>query len=850
MGLPKAIFTFFMVLLVLSVDTLPAEAQTPFVKKRQVFLLFNDNNSLVDLSINPSNNSMLYADLNGNLGFDINSLGFSKTEAFLYGIAPTSHQLFRIDANGMIELMYALNLNAGNEYLAGDVTPDGQFLVAIGSANGISNSLVKIDLTDPDFGIENLPMGGNRQILDLAFDPITSIAYAYDGNNKEVITVDINTGATTVLGIFDEQNDGFGLYFNAFGELFIYGSTIFGIIDALFAVDKTTGNEFQIATGPVMSLADMASCPYAVEIRSTVALNSALPCSEIEYEYTIANQSGEMLTGIDLQHQLPEGFNLLAVLENPLGGIQDITAAPSTLLIENITIPQGIFTVKILVEIGDIPADEYNSQTVLMNLPPELGSLIYSDDPNTTAFEDSTFIEVIRIEEDSIYTTDLVCEGESLVLDASTYGNNILWNNGSTDLQLEVDESGVYFFDATSGCQSVFVSYEITVATCPFTISLDLVIDPAETLPCSEVVYRFEIDNDSGGERVNIGLVDTLPDGFKLLEVLNNPYGGQLKADLPDNVIDIEGMTLHLDQDYLEFLVEIGDVSPGIYQNRGKLYNLPNNIGMFRFSDDPATQPFDSTGLQVFGTGSDTLYLVAYICEGEILNLDVSQFGIDYIWSTGSTESNIMVSLPGNYDVVLFNGCDPTYVFYTVKQAPALSVHTAFQQATIFQSEYITFNLDIHNEDDSLAIYWNDVANPGFSCQNCQTLTVQPIVDTEYGVLVANEFCTDSLTFLVEVDEERRIFAPNVFSPNGDGFNDVFYLQSPDFGILKYLKIFDRWGNLIYQTDKATMNNSEYGWDGGWGQQISFDGVFVWEARIEFFDGTSGIFSGSIAILR
>ena len=55
----------------------------------------------------------------------------------------------------------------------------------------------------------------------------------------------------------------------------------------------------------------------------------------------------------------------------------------------------------------------------------------------------------------------------------------------------------------------------------------------------------------------------------------------------------------------------------------------------------------------------------------------------------------------------------------------------------------------------------------------------------------------------MEVDINRRLYAPNAFSPNDDGDNDYFFLQCPDVAALQFLKVFDRWGNLVFETDPA-----------------------------------------------
>ena len=77
--------------------------------------------------------------------------------------------------------------------------------------------------------------------------------------------------------------------------------------------------------------------------------------------------------------------------------------------------------------------------------------------------------------------------------------------------------------------------------------------------------------------------------------------------------------------------------------------------------------------------------------------------------------------------------------------------------------------------------------------------------------LVSEEGC-DSLVVL-NLDF-YKVFFPNVFSPNGDGINDVFKVfGGDDLKEVENLKIFDRWGALIYEGQNILPDSSE-GWDG------------------------------------
>jgi gliding motility-associated-like protein len=65
-------------------------------------------------------------------------------------------------------------------------------------------------------------------------------------------------------------------------------------------------------------------------------------------------------------------------------------------------------------------------------------------------------------------------------------------------------------------------------------------------------------------------------------------------------------------------------------------------------------------------------------------------------------------------------------------------------------------------------------------------------------------------------------FLPNAFSPNGDGRNDLFFPFSVNMKEIRYFRIFNRWGELVFETKKFGE-----GWDGMYkGQKQSTDSYF------------------------
>ena len=74
------------------------------------------------------------------------------------------------------------------------------------------------------------------------------------------------------------------------------------------------------------------------------------------------------------------------------------------------------------------------------------------------------------------------------------------------------------------------------------------------------------------------------------------------------------------------------------------------------------------------------------------------------------------------------------------------------------------------------------------------------------------EGCPASDSLLIAV--QPRVFAPNVIRPGSSGGNDRFTLFSKDALPIQSLRIFDRWGELVFENQNFMTNDPASGWDG------------------------------------
>jgi gliding motility-associated-like protein len=107
----------------------------------------------------------------------------------------------------------------------------------------------------------------------------------------------------------------------------------------------------------------------------------------------------------------------------------------------------------------------------------------------------------------------------------------------------------------------------------------------------------------------------------------------------------------------------------------------------------------------------------------------------------------------------------------------------------------------------------------------------------------------DSMRLTVRIP--RIIFIPNIVSPNDDGINDYF-TSSGRFNLtnIGYLRIYDRWGNQLFEQNDLTPGNELEGWDGKFRGEPMAPGVYVYVAKLEYEDGYTETAKGEVTIVR
>ncbi len=140
---------------------------------------------------------------------------------------------------------------------------------------------------------------------------------------------------------------------------------------------------------------------------------------------------------------------------------------------------------------------------------------------------------------------------------------------------------------------------------------------------------------------------------------------------------------------------------------------------------------------------------------------------------------------------------------------------------------------------DTITTYYTD-AEPTHSFASVGVYKILLTVTDDRG-------CTDTISRFVSITREGKIFIPNVFTPNGNGLNDVFEISFIPGTILEMKgSIWNRWGEKIY----AFGSPSYIWWNGqASGQDVS-DGVYYYTLDVVDLNGKAQQFHGTVTLLR
>lgn len=107
--------------------------------------------------------------------------------------------------------------------------------------------------------------------------------------------------------------------------------------------------------------------------------------------------------------------------------------------------------------------------------------------------------------------------------------------------------------------------------------------------------------------------------------------------------------------------------------------------------------------------------------------------------------------------------------------------------------------------------------------------------------------CADTIWKLVNVEDVFMVYVPTAFTPDGDGLNEVLYVEGNDIADQGFhFMVFDRWGEKIYDT-----TDRHAGWEGKLNGKVVKNGVYTWMLRAQsVYNGVNHDLRGHVNVVR
>ncbi len=493
-------------------------------------------------------------------------------------------------------------------------------------------------------------------------------------------------------------------------------------------------------------------------------------------------------------------------------------------------------------------------QTLTLDVGIPGGSYVWQDDstePTFTITEAGTYyvtvgssctsgVDTIVVDYNESIPFDLgedtfLCEGENLILDASTPNSTYLWQDGSTGPTFTVAMPGTYWVEVSDP----FCTFSDTIEV--FELNQPMVdLGEEELFLCDEATYILDATQNNveylWQDGTMLPTLEVNQSGTYAVTVSNAcgeasddidiTFAATPIVDFGADTILCEGTSLSLNatQGDASYLWQDGSMDTTYEISQSGLYAVTITNACGQATDEIEVEVVLNPTVDL---GGDQIF-----CDQDSFLLPANAMNGSIMWSDGSDKATLVVRESGMYSITVSNECGEVSDMVMLTSGTSPQVDLGPDQIICEGNSLI---LDAGSAADSYI--WQDGSD-------LQTLEV--FRGGSYQVIVQNDCGTDTDEIEITLDDCKcDIYIPNAFSPNDDGFNDRLNIFRNCVFQKYQMQIFDRWGNLIFESD-----NPDHEWDGSINGADAAIGVYVYWLTFTNELGIDDQRSGSVHLLR
>jgi gliding motility-associated-like protein len=263
--------------------------------------------------------------------------------------------------------------------------------------------------------------------------------------------------------------------------------------------------------------------------------------------------------------------------------------------------------------------------------------------------------------------------------------------------------------------------------------------------------------------------------------------------------------------------------------------------------------------IKVYQTPNPVIADSGYLCKGliqflgKLVTPDVDTVFWSWNFGNGQTanvQNPLVNANPGTYTVSLqasvsFGCSDTASTTITVNPNPVIK-----GPAEISTPVGVPLTIPFTYSSDVTTYTWTPAAN--LSCTDCANPSTTLTFDQTYTVMVTDSNnCSDTASILVKtICNEGNYFLPNTFSPNGDGVNDYFYPRGSGLFNIQSMRVFNRWGQMVFERKNFAANSETMGWDGTFNGHPAPSDAYVYIVEVICNNAQVVAIHGNVVLVR
>jgi gliding motility-associated-like protein len=468
---------------------------------------------------------------------------------------------------------------------------------------------------------------------------------------------------------------------------------------------------------------------------------------------------------------------------------------------------------------------------------------------------DNIFIQVNGSPTVNLGPDTTICSGDMIVLDAGAGFANYAWSPSGSTQTINVNTSGTYTVTVTDAntCQGTD-AINVNVVS-----SSDATITPVGPFCANDPSFNLSAV-DAGGVWSGVGITNASLGTFSPSTAGSGNH--QITYTIAGSCGDTDDIfiTVHSNP--------IINLTPDTIICSGDTIVLDAGAGFSNYVWSPSgnTQTIE---VSTSGIYSVTVTDMNSCTAEELMTLIVLDYSDATIITTGPFCDNILPlsftandaggvwSGPGITTAGLFSpsgaGAGTHTITYTIS---GLCGDSDAMSITVFPSPQVSV-YQTHETCAGADDGWAYAELSGGTSPYTWIWSTGTATDTIFGLtpdtysyqVTDNNGCQSTLLFDIVGSTEDcsppHVYVPNIFSPNGDGENDMLYVRGEGIEYLEFI-VFSRWGEKVFETTSIDI-----GWDGTYKGGQCEVGVYSYVLRITWTSSTNReTFSGNITIVR